>query len=129
MFDSQTIQVQGTASTVLYSPWFPRGGDYGIFTLEVTSMGGTGPKLEVALFSKNSSEVGDPAQAITTLAFDLVAVGRKSIDFKNGAGVSPAFGGFKELVRFQFTLSGTGATTTTSWATFRMLQTVWYDKV
>jgi hypothetical protein len=35
--------------------------------------------------------------------------------------------GFKELVRYKFILSG--GTSGTSWATFRMLSPVWYDKV
>lgn len=126
MFDSQTIQMQGTTSTVLYSPWFPRGGDYGLFTLEVTGLGGS-VTLAVALYSKNTSEAGDPASPVTTLTFQLTTATRTTVDFANGSG-SPTFGGFKELVRYKYTLSG-GASNSTSWATFRMLSPVWYDKV
>ena len=128
MFDAQTIQMQGTTSTVVYSPWFPRGGDYGLFTLEVAVIGGAGtPTLSVALFHKNTSETGDGSLA-TTLSFSLTSATRTSVDFSNGAGSSPTFGGFKELVRYKFTLSG-GSANITSWATYRMLAPVWYDKV
>lgn len=126
MFDSQTITMQGTTSTVLLSPWFPRGGDYGAFTLEVTSLGGS-VTLAVAMLGKNTSDTGDGTQ-VTTLSFQRTATGRTTVDFANGVGSSPTFPGFKELVRYQFTLSG-GAASTTSWATFRMLPPVWYDKV
>jgi hypothetical protein len=134
MYDSQTIQMTGTASTEVYSPWFPRGGDYGLFTLEVTAMGKNAGTLTlaVAMYHKNTSEAGDPALpaagGVALTDFDLTAVGRVTVDFKNGYGSSPAFGGFKELVRYKFTLSGV-STTNTSWATFRMLSPVWYDAV
>ena len=128
MFDAQTIQMQGTTSTDVYSPWFPRGGDYGLISLEVAVIGGAGtPTLAVALFHKNTSDTGDGSLA-TTLSFSRTAAGRTSVDFSNGAGASPTFAGFKELVRYKFTLSG-GAVNITSWATFRMLAPVWYDKV
>ena len=129
MFDSQTIQMYGTASVDLYSPWFPRGGDYGLFTLEVMAFGGTSPTITVTLIQKNTSDPGngDPVPGnITTLT--LSAVDRKTIDFKRGAGSTPFFQGFEELVRYKFTLSG-GADSVTSWMTFRMLPPVWYDAV
>ncbi len=137
MFDSQTIQIQGTTSTVLFSPWFPRGGDYGIFTVEVTSMGfttggGVELKLSVAMFTKNTSDPGDPANpaagGVALTDFARTTTGRTSVDFKYNYGTSPAFPGFLELVRYRFTLSGT-STTNTSWATFRMLPPIWYDNV
>lgn len=136
MFDSQTIQMRGTTSTVLYSPWFPRGGDYGLFTLEVAaieSSEGTGTvTLTAVLLHKNASEAGDgdPAVNGTDGNIALSAVNRTTVDYKNGIGSSPTFEGFKELVRYQFTLTRSGSSTTgTSWATFRMLAPVWYDKV
>lgn len=128
MYDAQTIQMQGTTATDIYSPWFPRGGDYGLFTLEVAAIGGAGtPTLAVALYHKNASDTGNGDLA-TTLSFSRTATGRTTVDFSNGAGSSPTFGGFEELVRYKFTLSG-GSANITSWATFRMLAPVWYDKV
>jgi hypothetical protein len=129
MFDAQTIQMQGTTATEQYSPWFPRGGDYGLFTLEVTAVGGGGtPTLTVEMYHKNSSETGDGALAAGNMSFARTTTGRTTVDFANAAGSSPAFGGFEELVRYKFRISG-GASSVTTWATFRMLAPIWYDKV
>jgi len=134
MFDAQTIQMQGVVSTELYGPWFSRGGDYGQFTLEVAAIksgGGSGTvTLTAILVHKNSSDPGDgdPAAGGANGQISRTAPGRASVDYANGIGSSPTFGGFEELVRYKYTLSGSG-TTGTSWATFRMLAPVWYDKV
>jgi len=38
MYDGQVILATGTgATTTVYSPWFPRGGDHAVFTLEVVA--------------------------------------------------------------------------------------------
>lgn len=126
MFDSQTIQMQGTTPTALLSPWFPRGGDYGLFTLEVTAIGGSGtPALTVTMVVKDSDTAGEGTE-YTGLSISRTAVGRGTVDFAGGAG-SPAFAGFLPLVRYKFTLAG--GSSDTSWVTFRMLSPVWYDKV
>lgn len=125
MFDSQTIQMQGTTPTELFGPWMSRGGDYGLFTLEVTSLGGS-VTLAVTMVHKNGSDPGNGSD-ITGVTFNRTTATRTTVDFANGVG-SPAFGGFKELVRYKYTLSG-GAADKTSWATFRMLSPTWYDKV
>jgi hypothetical protein len=70
-------------------------------------------------------EIGNPAGTGYTPPA-LTAPGRQSQDIKN-TGLT-VFNGFKELVRYQFTLSGVG-TTNTSFMTFRVLPPVWYDKV
>jgi len=131
MYDAQMIQLQGTnsanPSTVLFSPWFPRGGDYGIFTLEVVKMSGTTSafKLKVEFVHKNTSDPGDGGSPIAST--DI------TIDGSEGATreQKDVTAGFKELVRYKYTLTTTDspATTTTMWATFRMLAPVWYDKV
>lgn len=131
MFDSQTMQIQGTTATDLFSPWFPRGGDYGIFTMEMTSKGASAGTLTLTarLYHKNAAETGDGTEvpgAISSLA--LSSTGRTFFDYKNGGGTTPFFQGFKELVRYKFSLTGSG-TTNTSWVTFRMLPVTWYDKV
>jgi hypothetical protein len=126
MLASQTIPTQGDQETILLSPWFPRGGDYGLFTLEVTAIGGTGtPTLTVTMVVKDSDEAGEGTE-YTGLSIARTSVGRTTVDFANGAG-SPAFGGFKQMVRYRFKLSG--GSTGTTWVTFRMLAAVWYDKV
>lgn len=130
MFDAQTIQKFGSgADTVVYSPWFPRGGDYGVFTMEVVAIGGSNsPTLAVGLVQKNSDETGDGDPVPTgTVNFERTSAGRTSVDFTAGMGAG-AFAGFEQLVRYEFTLSG-GASNETSYVTFRMLAPVWYDKV
>lgn len=89
MFDSQTMQMQGAVSTTLLSPWFPRGGDYGLFTLEVTSVGAGGGTvtLTAKLRHKNASDTGDGSDvggSITSL--NRSTAGRTTVDFSNGSG-------------------------------------------
>jgi len=128
MFDSQTIQMYEDTPTVLLSPWFPRGGDYGLFTLDVTSIGGDGtPALTVTMVHKDSDTAGEGTE-YTGLSISRSTPGRETVDFESGEG-TPAFGGFKQLVRYKYTLSGSGGTAITSWMTFRMLSPIWYDKV
>lgn len=131
MFNAQTIHLQGTAlanpSTVLLSPWFPRGGDYGIFTVEVEKMSDTtaGFSLKVELLHKNVVDTGNGvlvANSAITVPGNVVSPSRSFKDI---------VAGFKELVRYQFTLTTTASppATTSLWATFRMLSPVWYDRV
>lgn len=118
MFDAQTITLQGTGSanpsTVLYSPWFPRGGDYGIFTLEVAKMSDTSStfSLKVEFFHKNTSDTGDGSVIPSN---DITIAGNAS-SFRASKDVTA---GFKELVRYKFTLTTTTspAATTSMWAT------------
>lgn len=50
MLDSQTIPTQGDQETILLNPWFPLEEDHGLFTPEVTAIGGTGtPTLTVTM--------------------------------------------------------------------------------
>jgi len=124
MFDAQTIQMQGATATELYSPWFPRGGDYGLFTLEVVKMSETGSSLvlSVQMFHKNSDEPGnglDVGSAFTRDGSQVTGSPRVTSDITAG---------FEELVRYKFTLSRTGGSGT-NWAVFRMLAPIWYDKV
>jgi hypothetical protein len=122
MYDAQNLQCTDTTGTTVYSPWFPRGGDYGLFTVELVAISGTSAnlKLSTQLIHKNASQPGegDPVGA---------AIERTA---STGAGRQTAeiSAGFKELVRYKFTLalsSGTG----TNWAVFRVLPPAWYDKV
>jgi len=133
MFDAQTINLRAdgtpTPSTSFYSPWFPRGGDYGIFTVEVAKFSDSSSsnlKLSVDLAQKNSATPGSGTD-MTLTGFEVAgnATGASLRDSKDVTD------GFLELVRYKFTLScsGTPTTGTQFWATFRMLAPVWYDKV
>jgi hypothetical protein len=131
MFDAQTIQVQGNgseATTSYFGPWFSRGGDYGIFTAEVAKFSEESSDLtfEVSLYHKDASAPGDgdavTGGAIVLDGSDLAAALRAAKDYTAG---------FRQLVRYKFTLKRASASTTgrTYWATFRMLSPTWYDKV
>jgi hypothetical protein len=124
MYDAQTITCADTTATNVYSPWFPRGGDYGLFTLEVSSMSSSSSTLSltVQMIHKNSAEAGDGG-----------SVGSSFSRTGSNYGATPRTtgtitAGFKELVRYKFTLalsSGSGQ----NWAIFRMLPPIWYDAV
>ena len=122
MYDAQNLQCTDTAATVVYSPWFPRGGDYGLFTIELIAISGSSANLSLStqLMHKNASETGDGVSVGSAIIRTASAgAGRYSSDITAG---------FKELVRYQFTLqlsSGSG----TNWAVFRTLAPTWYDKV
>lgn len=135
MFDAQTLTVRGvsttTVTTTVFSPWFPRGGDYGLFTLEVIkfSDGSASSSLKVEMTHKNSSDPGngdDIGSSANTINGDATTLRvTKNMD----TNVS-LFTGFKELVRYKFTFTRTSSTTDVSyWAMFRMLPPVWYDRV
>jgi hypothetical protein len=117
-----TLIFQGTT---VFSPWFPRGGDFVTVTAElIAKSGGT---LKIELFHKNANDPGDGANVDT-------AGTPKSITFNNPTppvrtstdwAKSATIAGLKELVRYKFTMTGSGS----EWMLFRMLPPVWYDKV
>ncbi|HHK42335.1 MAG TPA: hypothetical protein ENJ50_07950 [Planctomycetaceae bacterium] len=114
MFEAQLLY--GTST--VYSPWFPRSGDYFIGTLDVISLDGATLTLEV--FTKNQEDSGDGVNADTSVSIRASAAGRASAEW--GPDDS---GGIKELVRYKMTASGTD----TQWVLFRILDPVWFDAV
>ena len=119
MFDSQLLIAKDTTLTI-FSPWFPRGGDNAIFSLDVIDVDGT-PSLAVDIFTKNSEDTGEGA--MTGISFSMTGT---------TAGVtttrleSTKTNGMLELVRYQFKLTAGNAG---DWILFRMLPTSWYDDV
>lgn len=98
MFDSQTMQMQGSTATELLSPWFPRGGDYGLFTLEVTAIGGSGtPTLTVTMVQKDSDTAGDGTE-FTGLSISRTTAGGVDLPLSNPImrRPSPRFGVLRE---------------------------------
>lgn len=129
MIDAQTLVTTGagTSSVTLFSPWFPRGGDYATFTAEVAAIAGTGAKLTVRAFHKNADETGDGTDVDTTTKIELTAAStppRQSATWP--VQESSTQKGFEQLVRYQFKLE---ATSGTAYATFRMLSPIWFDNV
>ena len=129
MYDAQTMLVQGNGNTSFYGPWFPRGGNYGIFSLEVVALGVDGtPNLKVSLLSKNSSDPGN-GQDLSLVMIEKASAGIISQDYSFDVG-GTGFQGFEELIRYRYELVITGGSgSATNWVTFRMLSPSWYDKV
>ncbi len=124
MYDAQTMQCTDAATTVVYSPWFPRGGDYAMLTLEVAAMSSASSSfsLTVQMIHKNASDVGDGSTVGSTFSRSgnqIATAPRVTSDLTNG---------FKELVRYKFTLQFSGGSGV-NWAIFRMLAPIWYDAV
>ena len=128
MYDAQTIQMQGSTSTVVLSPWFPRGGDYLLYTIDVIKMSSSSSDftLTVSLEDKNSSVAGDGGPVTSS----SLAIAGNSSPMRQSEDVATAL---EELVRYKFTLAFGGASppasTVTNWAIFRMLAPVWRDAV
>ena len=116
MFDAQLL-IEGS---VVYSPWFARGGDNAIFTLDVVQyMLGTNNSLTVEVLTKSSEDTGD-GDAISNVVITATAAGRSSVECD-----STVSNGINELVRYKFTVSGDS----TGSVLFRMLTPVWFDEV
>jgi len=116
VFDGQLL----FQSSTVYSPWFRRGGDHARFTLEVIEAGSA--SITVELYTKAADDAGDGTAlgAGTPLFSSVSAVGRTTAEF-----LSTANDGMKDLVRYEFTVTGSG----TNWILFRMLDPVWFDSV
>lgn len=117
MFDAQLLQ----PSTV-YSPWFARGGDNVICTLDLIQLGGSA-SIRVDLYSKSQEDTGDGSPVDPSgspVKIEVNAAGRAQAEWS----VDTVTSGFNlsELVRYKFTVS-------TSWVLFRMLPPVWFDSV
>lgn len=101
------IITQGTARD-FYTPWFPRGADNGVFTVEEVEKSAT---VTYTVLSKNREEEGSAPNSGTS--FSTV-----SGNFKE-AKVT----GLLELVRFKISVSGTSGQS----VIFRFLPPTWYD--
>jgi hypothetical protein len=121
MFQAQML-IRGAATTKVYSPWFPRGGDAVTITADLVALGGS-PTLTVRVYTKASSTVGDGGTAVspTGTLIALAAVGRASCEYNSGAAA-----GMNELVRYGYECSSASAG---DWVLFRMLPPVWFDAV
>ena len=113
MFDAQLL-IRPAEDLAIFSPWFPRGGDTGAFTLEVVAI--SGATITVSVFTKSSETVGDGSNANAGVSLSLTAVNRDT-DVWTGT--------LNELVRYRYVVSGE----TGDWVLFRMLPPVWSDSV
>ena len=119
MFDGQLV-IAKTVNYVIYSPWFPRGGSNGIFSIEVIEMDGSSPSVGVDILTKNSEDPGPGATTGITFSLSGSSEGVSTASLE-----STVDNGMLELVRYKFTVSGGKG----DWCLFRMLPAVWYDEV
>jgi hypothetical protein len=111
MFQAQILM----GGNVVYGPWMARGGDYARVTLEQAVSSSC--NITVVLFTKKHDDPGNGTAVSGSLAGS--GLGRTTAEFPNGAN------GMNDLVRYQFTASGSGS----NYCLFRMLPIVWFDAV
>jgi hypothetical protein len=103
------------AGTTAYSPWFGRGGDVGEFTCEIID---TTANVNVAITieTKNSEDIDSAAVPPSSGAtFSAISAGLKKTSAL----------GFKELVRFKYTISFDTGGSIVDYVHLRMLYPQW----
>lgn len=117
MFQAQLLISNATTSGArVYSPWFPKGGDNMLATVEIIAVNGTTPTLTIEVFSKAKTTTGDGS--IVGSATGVTALGRTTLT---------QFSGLNELVRYRFDPGLTAVAG--NWILFRMLPPVFFDTV
>lgn len=108
--------VQGSSSTDLFSPWFPREADNAVFTYEQIKLESSSFTVEV--WHKNTEDLGDGTQLTGTFTADST--------FSNI--YYHTFEGLKELVRFRYELnSGDWEVGGPCFVIYRMLAPTWFN--
>ena len=117
MFDAQLLKVTSAGNYVL-GPWMERGGDNGMFAIDVIaiSLAGGFP-IRISLDTKASEDAGN-GTATGGLSLEVTATGRTP---------GTQTGGMKELVRYRYSFNIKAGSE--DWILFRMLQPSWYDTV
>lgn len=123
MFDAQLLFPGSSPETgiIIFSPWFPRGGDHLRATLEVAQINGATIKVEV--FTKNTEDGGDGQDADNTFGTNITTnvIGRTTQEWYSSGNIA-----LKELVRYRYTVTGSNVS---DWVLFRMLAPIWFDAV
>ena len=117
-FEAQLLE---GASTAVYSPWMPRGGDYIIATAELIALEASA-QLDVKLFTKDLDDPGEGAQVNSAIKISISVAGRRDSEEWGFDGTT----GLKELVRYRYECR---AATAAGSVLFRMLSPVWFDAV
>jgi hypothetical protein len=111
--NTQIVALNTTAQTY-YTPWFPKGADNGVFTLEKILDTISGTAFAVRVFTKNKEDEGSlPGSAVGTFAV-----------LGSSAFYEADCSELKDLVRFEikFTAASAG-----QGVIFRFLPPTWYD--
>ena len=115
MFQAQMLIVgASSATTTVYSPWFPKGGDNLRVSAELVAVNAA--TITVKVYSKARDVTGD-GSVVSPVSSNIAlnAVGRDTKEYT----------GLNELVRYGFECSGS----TGEWGLFRALPPVWFDTV
>ena len=125
MFEAQYFFTIDETGESIFGPWFPRGGDAVRTTLDVVQIS-TNASLRVELFTKNSEETTDGADADTGHTTNITATTavRTTEEWSRTEDTDI---GLKELIRYKFTLTSTDGGLAR--VLFRMLPPVWFDAV
>ena len=110
MLIGQTIMVNGTAITTVFSPWFLRQGNAATFGIEI--LAASNGKVTVTVQTKNSEDP-DPGSPATGGTFLQSGVGRNT-----GRNHD-----LDELVRYKLEVQGLASGD--GFAHFRMLEPIW----
>lgn len=112
MLIGQSVIAPTTGATY-YTPWFPRGADSFVAVIEVLrSSSSANLTFTCAGQTKNNEETDQAATTFTSFTVTSTA----------GAVSRQLYAGSKELVRYKFTVTGTGAT---QWVHFRSNSPIW----
>lgn len=124
VFEPHLLEASGTTPVVLFSPWYPRGGDHATHTLEVVHI--TGGTIKIEAFHKKAEDSGDGTQmgsGGTNDKIERTSAGRSSLEF-NDSSVPTTFYPYMEIWRYRITFTPTSGTQS---VLYRMLPVSWYD--
>jgi hypothetical protein len=104
-----------TGGATYYSPWFPRQGDACTVVIETMRASGTLTTFSCQVETKNNEDADSAATNVGS-AITITTSTTAS------ATTTAARSGFKELVRYKFTATGSGST---RWIHFRSNPPIW----
>ncbi len=116
MFQAQLLMC--TASSIVYSPWFPRQGDNMVGTVELVASSGSTANITVTVLTRASDNTGNGTATGSTFGSSGGTAGRYS-------GTITAANGINEMVRYKFD----PGVVSSGWVLFRMLAPVWFDSI
>lgn len=123
MFEAQRLFKDDS----VFSPWFPRGGDILIATVDVIDIPASGGTLTVKVFTKTADDPGDGDDAAGVAGTEISRTSAEGAGQEDQEWVAESLTpGLEDLVRYKFTFTASAATDS---VLFRMLAPVWFDAV
>lgn len=114
MLIGQSVLAPSAAAAKYYSPWFPRQGNECTVVIEVLRASGALTTFTCQVYTKDQEDA-DPGTTVGS----SITIGSST----TASTITPAVrSGFKELVRYEITLQGSGAD---RWVHFRSNPPIW----